>query len=78
VDIWPGRPDYLMGICPRENTKVVSLNIPLFIINIYVSCYNCILVLNMRFGGKPNYTCGIINNKEFPNLVSEISSYIIR
>jgi hypothetical protein len=35
----------------------------LFIINVYVSCYNCILVPNMRFGGKPNYTCEIINNK---------------
>jgi hypothetical protein len=24
----------------------------------------------MRFGGKPNYTCGIVN-KEFPNLASK-------
>jgi hypothetical protein len=32
----------------------------------------------MRFGGKPNYTYGIINNKEFPNLASKICSHIIR
>jgi hypothetical protein len=43
----------------------------------FISCYNCILVPNMRFGGKPNYTCGIVNNKEFPNLASKISSHII-
>jgi hypothetical protein len=52
-----------MGICPRGNDKVILFNIPLFIINVYISCHNCILVPNMRFGGKPNYTCGIINNK---------------
>jgi hypothetical protein len=50
----------------------------LFIINVYISCYNRILVLNMRFGGKPNYTCGIIKNKEFPNLASKISLLVIR
>jgi hypothetical protein len=49
----------------------------LFIINVYVSCYNCILVPNMRFGGKSNYICGIIKNKELPNLASKISSHII-
>jgi hypothetical protein len=36
------------------------------------------LVPNMRFGGKPNYMCGIINNKEFSNLASKISSPIIQ
>jgi hypothetical protein len=30
-------------------------------------------VLNMRFGGKPSYTCGIINNKKFTNLASKIT-----
>jgi hypothetical protein len=67
-----------MGICPRGSNKVVLLNIPLFIINVYISCYNSVLVLNMRFGGKPNYMCEIINNKEFPNLPSKISPRIIR
>jgi hypothetical protein len=67
-----------MGICPRGNNKVVLLNIPLFIINVYISCYNYVLVPNMRFGGKPNYTCKVINNKEFPNLASKISPCIIR
>jgi hypothetical protein len=66
-----------MGICPRGNNKVVLLIFPLFIINVYVTCYNCILVPNMRFGGKPNYTCGIINNKEIPSLASKTSLHII-
>jgi hypothetical protein len=59
----------MMGICPRGNNKVVLFNISL----VHNSCYNYILVPNMRFGGKPNYTCGIINNKEFPNVASKIS-----
>jgi hypothetical protein len=67
-----------MGICPRGNNKVVLLIFFLFIINVYVSCYDCILVLNMRFGGEPNYTCEIINNKEIPSLASKTSSHIIR
>jgi hypothetical protein len=50
----------------------------LFRINVYISCYNCLLVPNMSFGGKSNYTCGIINNKEFPNLASKISLLVIR
>jgi hypothetical protein len=29
------------------------------------------LVSNMRFEEKPNNTCGIVNNKEFPNLTSK-------
>jgi hypothetical protein len=33
---------------------------------------------NIRFGGKPNYMCEIVNNKEFPNLASKISLHIIR
>jgi hypothetical protein len=66
----------MMGICPRGNNKVVLLNIPLYIINVYVSCYNCILVPNMRFRGA-NYTCGIIKNREFPNLAAKITSHII-
>jgi hypothetical protein len=49
----------------------------LFLNNVYISCYNCILVPNMRFGGKPNYTFGITNNKEFPNLPSKIGSLVI-
>jgi hypothetical protein len=48
----------------------------LFIINVYISCYNYIVVLNMRFGGKPNYTCEIINNKEISSLASKTSSCI--
>jgi hypothetical protein len=68
----------MMGICPGGNNKVVLFGIPLFIINVYISCYNCILVPNMTFGGKPNYTCGVVNNKEFPNLASKISLCIIR
>jgi hypothetical protein len=68
----------MMGICPRDNNKIVLFNISLFIINIYISCYNCILVQNMKFGGKPNCTCEIVNNKEFPNLASKISSLVIR
>jgi hypothetical protein len=67
----------LKGICPRGNNKVVLFNITLFIINVYISCYNCILVPNMRFGGKPNYTRGIVNNKEFRNFASNISLRII-
>jgi hypothetical protein len=31
----------------------------------------------MRFGGKPNYTCEIVNIKEFPNLASKISPLVI-
>jgi hypothetical protein len=68
----------LKGICPTGNNKVILFNIPLFIINVYISGYNCILIPNMRFGGKPNYMCGIVNNKEFRNLASKISSRIIR
>jgi hypothetical protein len=65
-----------MGICPRGNNNVTIFL--LFIINIYVSCYNCILVPNMRFGGNPNYMCGIMNNKEIHSLDSKTSSHIIR
>jgi hypothetical protein len=66
-----------MGICPRGNNKVILLIFLLFIIDVYVSWYNCILVPNTRFGEKPNYTCGIINNKEIPGLASKTSLHII-
>jgi hypothetical protein len=68
--------DFLLEICPRSNNKVVFFIFPLFII-VFIFYAITVLVLNMRFGLKPNYIYGIINNKEFPNLASKISSPII-
>jgi hypothetical protein len=67
-----------MGICPRANNKLILFNF--LITNTYFSCYNYILVsnINIKFGGKSHYTCGIINSNKIPNLASKISSYIIR
>jgi hypothetical protein len=49
----------VMGIWPRGNTKVILFIFIFSKLNVYISCHNYILVLNMIFGAKPNYTCGV-------------------
>jgi hypothetical protein len=71
--MWP-----MMGICPSGNNKVVLFIFLYSKLNVYISCYNYILVSNMRLGENPNYIYGIVNNKELTNLASKISSHVIR
>jgi hypothetical protein len=52
-----------MEICTKGNNKVILFTFFVLLLMVYISCYNCLLVPNVRFGGKPNYTYEIINTK---------------
>ena len=51
---------FLKEICPRGNNKVVIIYIFMFMINVYISCYNCI---NRNIS-----TCVICRQQEVPSM----------
>jgi hypothetical protein len=50
----------------------------LFIIKYLYFMLSLYIGSEYEIGGKPNCACEIVNNKEFPNLTSKISSIVIR